>query len=167
MTDSDEGPVADAARRVASWSGDKVGVYKTAKKEIAAAMPTLPDKPIITWQPLERYEITGRGTLFTGPYPFDDQPALVLGRQLLVDGVQYTVMGTEQFATAAPLRRGNPCAVLVKPTPEHWAIEQVKRIVIKAMVGNKKGDGMAVTARRATDDILELLVPNEPHRRML
>jgi len=37
----DEGPIADAARRIASWSGNKVGVYQAAKRELAAT-PTPP-----------------------------------------------------------------------------------------------------------------------------
>lgn len=32
----DDGPVADAARRIASWSGDKVSVYQVAKRELLA-----------------------------------------------------------------------------------------------------------------------------------
>jgi hypothetical protein len=51
-------------------------------------------------------------------------------------------------------------------TREHYAIEQVKRIVIAAMVEKEKGAGMAVTARRAADDLIDLLCPGVPHRRM-
>lgn len=50
------------------------------------------------------------------------------------------------------------------PKHEHWAIEQVKRIIIQAMVGNKTGDGMAVTARRAADQIIRLLRPLDQHK---
>jgi hypothetical protein len=40
---------------------------------------------------------------------------------------------------------------------EHWAIEQLKRIVIEAMVQHADGAGMAVSARRAADEIVALL----------
>jgi len=38
----DEGPIADAARRIASWSGNKVGVYQAAKRELSATATSTP-----------------------------------------------------------------------------------------------------------------------------
>lgn len=49
---------------------------------------------------------------------------------------------------------------------EHWATEQVKRIVTAAIVEHSNTGGMAVASRRAADKLLALLVPDEPHRPM-
>lgn len=49
---------------------------------------------------------------------------------------------------------------------EHWATEQIKRIVIQAMVENANRKGMAVPARKATDQIIALLAPTSAHRNM-
>lgn len=53
------------------------------------------------------------------------------------------------------------------PAPrEHWHTEQVKRIVMAAIVEHATSKGMAVASRRAADKLFALLVPNQPHRPM-
>ena len=40
---------------------------------------------------------------------------------------------------------------------EHWATQEIKREVIQAMVAYSNGEGMSVSARVATDNILDIL----------
>lgn len=59
----------------------------------------------------------------------------------------------DAIAATPPVEHDEPVAT----GAEHWAIEQLKRIVIKAIVENADGGGLAVSSRRAADSIVALL----------
>lgn len=144
-------------------------------------MQTIP-----SWEPHERFEITGRGLLCTGPYPFTmPEP---MGRLVYIDSTLYEVAGYERLGVWAPMREGVPCGLLVKPyvepvpgasgwTPEegmmgsdsmelreNYHTELIKRAILAAHIQITQGLGMSQAARLAADEIITLFDPN--HKRM-
>lgn len=107
--------LAIAERRLALCyqrsNGRGINDAKATRNQIAALLGERP----ISWEPDGRYLITGHGTLMTGPYPFDDHPALVLGRLLSIDNELWVVSGTEQTVRSKLMRRGDACGLLLNP----------------------------------------------------
>lgn len=92
-------------------------------------------------------------------YPNSVQPAYW-------NGTEWDMLGTEEWAVRWV---GDRIPDYVDPASlprEHWSIEQVKRLVVQAIVHHSQGVGMAVSSRVAADQIIDLLLPNAKHAHM-
>ncbi len=67
----------------------------------------------VAWTPTSRHEIAGRGTVFTGPYPFICSTGEAVGRTVVVDGEEYAVRGVE-WNLGVPPRPGDAVGLLVR-----------------------------------------------------
>lgn len=126
------------------------------------------------------------GDYDTTAYVQSPLAAIKLGRELALEGAvavaerrvnlcYQRVDGrgiNDAKATVAEIKAliSNP-EIVIEPkgsTAEHWSVEQLKRIVIEAMVINEqdRGKKMSTIARRAADKIIHLLRPLDQHRNM-
>lgn len=69
------------------------------------------NEPVV-WEPEDRFYITGHGPLFTGPSPFNGSP---IGRQVIVDGDLYEVIGSESIGGHPAPTKGMACGLLLRP----------------------------------------------------
>lgn len=84
-------------------------------REIAGHLEAMQMKAEIqVWVPEERFEITGRGTVFTGRFPLHTRGSECIGRRLRINGEDWIIRGYEKMAHAVPLGWGQPCGLLVK-----------------------------------------------------
>lgn len=72
------------------------------------------DTYLYSFEPNGSYVI-GKGTVFTGPYPFECAPDLVRGRHIGVDGVVYRISGVEHRLIPGAPKKGDMVGLLVEP----------------------------------------------------
>jgi len=84
-------------------------------QKLIRALP-LPDANAAPFTESDRFEITGRGTVVTGPCPAEWdglEPGDVVGRPVIVGGQRYRVAGLEHHLVPGPLCEGQPVGVLL------------------------------------------------------
>ncbi len=65
---------------------------------------------------VETFELTGRGTVYVGPCPWDDcVRATTKGRTVLVDGMERTVTGIDAYAKVPEPRLGEIIGLALAP----------------------------------------------------
>jgi hypothetical protein len=70
------------------------------------------DIPVFEY--VETFKISGRGTLYCGPSPFDDPLRVMtwIGTKVMIDGEVRTIRGTETYMSFVGPRKGSPIGLL-------------------------------------------------------
>lgn len=73
---------------------------------------------MISFIPLDRFEVTGRGTALSGLCPVDTSAASdLVGLEMDVSGTPCVVVGVEWFALPRGPRAGEKIALIFNPVP--------------------------------------------------
>jgi hypothetical protein len=68
----------------------------------------------LKFEPTDRFEISGRGTVYTGACPIDiPDPAAWQGEPIEIDGVEYEIRDIERPSSLRGVRKGEPVRILV------------------------------------------------------
>ena len=106
--------LADIERQMECAKGEGLDRLTALRSRMIAASTPAEVVTAQPWTPISRHEIAGRGTIFTGPYPFGCSTANAIGRRLLVDGETFEVGGVEWNLGHQP-RTGDAVGLLVRP----------------------------------------------------
>lgn len=78
----------------------------------------------LEWSYEDKFEVSGRGTVYTGRYPFDRPRSEVMGMHLRVGGHVMRIDGIEWYAVMREPKRGDPIGFLLK------IVEEIKKTEI-------------------------------------